>query len=67
MNPRIAFDWLPRGGRPCIQGMRIRVKNILDLLASGYSKREIREDFPYLQHKDIAACSRTQEPRQIIC
>lgn len=43
------------GGRPCIRGMRIRVKDVLDLLASGSSRDEILADFPYLEAEDIVA------------
>ena len=43
------------GGRPCIRGMRIRVKDILDLLAAGSSEAEILEDFPYLEPLDLRA------------
>jgi len=44
------------GGRPCIRGMRIRVSDVLDLLAAGQSPRDILEDYPYLEAEDIAAC-----------
>lgn len=43
------------GGRPCIRGMRIRVKDVLDLLAAGASREEILEDYPYLESGDITA------------
>lgn len=43
------------GGRPCIRNMRIRVKDVLDLLASGASTEEILEDYPYLEEDDIKA------------
>ena len=43
------------GGRPCIRGMRIRVKDILDLLASGASRERILADFPYLEAEDVVA------------
>ena len=43
------------GGRPCIRGLRIRVKDILDLLASGASREEILGDYPYLENDDITA------------
>lgn len=43
------------GGRPCIRGMRIRVKDILDMLAGGASEEEILADFPYLEPDDIRA------------
>jgi uncharacterized protein (DUF433 family) len=36
--------------------MRIRVKDVLDLLAAGVSELEVLEDFPYLQPEDIRAC-----------
>jgi uncharacterized protein (DUF433 family) len=43
------------GGRPCIRGMRIRVSDILGMLAAGASLSEILEDYPYLEAEDIAA------------
>ncbi len=52
---RITIDTQICGGRPCIRHMRIRVKDILDLLASGASKEEILEDYPYLEVDDITA------------
>jgi uncharacterized protein (DUF433 family) len=36
--------------------MRIRVKDVLDLLAAGVPESEILQDFPYLQPEDIRAC-----------
>lgn len=36
--------------------MRIRVKDVLDLLAAKVSEAEILEDYPYLESEDIAAC-----------
>ena len=56
MNPRITFNPGQCGGSPCIRGIRVRVKDVLDLLAAGVSEAEILEDFPYLEHGDIAAC-----------
>lgn len=43
------------GGRPCIRGMRIRVIDVLELLAAGATHEEILTDFPYLEPEDIAA------------
>lgn len=43
------------GGRPCIRGMRIRVKDVLDLLAAGVPREEILQDYPYLENDDITA------------
>jgi len=54
-HPRITVDPRVCGGRPCIRGMRIRVSDILGMLASGASQAEILEDYPYLEAEDIAA------------
>jgi uncharacterized protein (DUF433 family) len=43
------------GGRPCIRGLRIRVKDVLDLLAAGATPEEILADYPYLEAEDITA------------
>ncbi len=56
MNERITFNPDQCGGRPCIRGMRIRVKDVLDLLAADVPKAEILQDYPYLEAEDIAAC-----------
>jgi uncharacterized protein (DUF433 family) len=53
---RITFNPEQCGGRPCIRGMRIRVKDVLDLLAAGVSEKEILEDYPDLEAEDIKAC-----------
>jgi uncharacterized protein (DUF433 family) len=53
---RITFNPNQCGGRPCVRGMRIRVKDILDLLAAGVGEAEILVDFPYIESKDIRAC-----------
>jgi uncharacterized protein (DUF433 family) len=50
---RITFNPNQCGGRPCIRGMRIRVKDILDMLAGGASQSEILESYPYLEREDI--------------
>ena len=46
------------GGRPCIRGMRIRVVDVLDLLAGGESPAGILVTYPYLEAADITACLR---------
>jgi len=43
------------GGRPCIRGLRIRVKDVLDLLTAGATREEILADYPYLEAEDIRA------------
>jgi uncharacterized protein (DUF433 family) len=53
---RITFNPNQCGGRPCIRGMRIRVKDVLDMLAAGETEQTILTDFPDLQAEDIRAC-----------
>jgi uncharacterized protein (DUF433 family) len=43
------------GGRPCIRGLGVRVKDVLDMLAGGATRAEILEDYPYLENDDITA------------
>jgi uncharacterized protein (DUF433 family) len=43
------------GGRPCIRGYRIRVADILQLLAAGASIEEILSDYPFLEREDVLA------------
>lgn len=52
---RITIDPAVCGGRPCIRGMRVRVKDVLDLLAAGAARDEILADYPYLDDEDITA------------
>ena len=52
---RITIDPDQCGGRPCIRGMRIRVIDVLDLLAAGLSHEQILEEMPDLEEEDIEA------------
>ncbi len=52
---RITFNPDQCGGRPCIRGMRIRVTDVLDLLASGLSFNKILAEMPDLEYEDIVA------------
>lgn len=52
---RITFNPNQCGGRPCIRGMRIRVKDVLDLIAAGVPESEILADYPDLEAEDIKA------------
>ncbi|AZU05168.1 hypothetical protein X907_2657 [Glycocaulis alkaliphilus] len=52
---RITTDPQVMGGQPCLRGLRMRVGDILDLLASGMSNDQILADYPYLEHDDILA------------
>jgi len=53
---RISFNPKQCGGRPCVRGMRIRVSDVLDLLAAGLSMAQIVEEMPDLEIDDIKAC-----------
>ncbi|MGA7613556.1 MAG: DUF433 domain-containing protein [Thermoanaerobaculia bacterium] len=57
-EPRITIDPEQCGGRPCIRGMRIRVSDVLDLLASGLTTDEILIEMPDLEIEDIQASLR---------
>ncbi|OHC66761.1 MAG: hypothetical protein A3H93_11085 [Rhodocyclales bacterium RIFCSPLOWO2_02_FULL_63_24] len=52
---RITIEPGKCGGRPCIRGLRIRVKDVLGLLAAGASHQEILADYPDLEEADILA------------
>ena len=53
---RITVDPEQCGGRPCVRGMRIRVTDILELLAAGESHEQVLAEYPYIEAADIAAC-----------
>ncbi len=55
---RITVDPEQCGGRPCIRGLRIRVQDVLDLLANGLTPEQVREELPDLETEDIRACLR---------
>jgi uncharacterized protein (DUF433 family) len=55
---RITFNPAQCGGRPCIRGMRIRVSDILEMLADGVTADTILADFPDLEPEDISAALR---------
>lgn len=52
---RITVEEGKCGGRPCIRGQRIRVSDILELLAKGASVDEILADYAFLEREDIYA------------
>lgn len=53
---RITIDPEQCGGRPCIRGMRIRVVDVLELLAAGLTPAQVLEELPDLEPEDIRAC-----------
>ena len=56
VEARITTNARQCGGRPCIRGMRIRVADILEMLAEGIGADTILTDFPDLEPEDIQAC-----------
>lgn len=52
---RITINPEQCGGRPCIRGMRIRVIDVLDLLAAGLTVDETLEELPDLERDDVQA------------
>lgn len=52
---RITFNPDQCGGKPCIRGMRIRVIDVLQLIANGLTFEQILEDLPDLEKEDIQA------------
>ena len=53
---RITINPLQCGGKPCVRGMRIMVKDILDMLAGGATSEQILADYTDLEPEDIRAC-----------
>ena len=50
---RITFNPEVMGGKPCIRGMRVTVGMIVGLIASGHTKQDLLEMYPYLESGDI--------------
>ena len=57
-DDRITFNPLQYGGRPYVRGMRIRVSDVLDLLAAGLSHADVVAELPDLEPGDVVACLR---------
>lgn len=55
---RITINPEQCGGRPCIRGLRVRVKDVLEMLAAGMTPQEILQNYPYLEAEDIQASLR---------
>ena len=55
---RITVNAKQCGGRPCIRGMRIRVIDVLELMAAGLSYSEILEEMPDLEQDDLRAVAK---------
>jgi len=56
LNPpfdRITIEPGKMGGQPCIRGMRITVRRVLEILATYTERLELFEDYPDLQEEDL--------------
>lgn len=53
---RITVKATIRNGKPCINGTRIAVYDVLEYLAGGMAEDAILADFPDLTREDIRAC-----------
>ncbi len=60
---RITVDLEQCGGRPCVRSMRIRVIDVLDLLAGGLTHEQVLSELPDLESEDIRACLRFASQR----
>lgn len=60
---RITINPAQCGGRPCIRGMRIRVQDVLDLLAAGLTREQVVDELPDLEPEDVDAALRFASAR----
>ena len=63
LTERITVDPEQCGGHPCIRGMRIRVIDVLSLLANGLTPGQVLQELPDLEPEDIHACLRFAQQR----
>ena len=50
---RITSDPAILNGQPCIRGMRLTVRRVLEALATYPDREELREEYPELEDEDI--------------
>jgi uncharacterized protein (DUF433 family) len=53
---RITVEPGKRSGQPCVRGMRLTVRDVLEYLAGGMTVEEVLADFPELTVEDVRAC-----------
>ena len=56
LSERITINPEQCGGRPCVRGMRIRVTDVIELLAAGLTAEQVLKELPDLEPEDIQAC-----------
>ncbi len=50
---RITTDPGKMNGQPCIRGMRLTVRRVLELIATYPDRAELKNEFPELEEEDI--------------
>ncbi len=50
---RITVEAGTCGGKPCIRGMRITVRRVLEILATYQDRAELFRDYPFLEEEDL--------------
>ena len=50
---RITVEAAKCGGKPCIRGMRITVRRVLELLATYPDRSALFDEYPFLEEEDL--------------
>lgn len=50
---RITIEPDKCGGQPCIRGMRITVRRVLDIIGTYDTRAELFHEYPYLEEEDL--------------
>ena len=50
---RITVQPAKCGGKPCIRGLRITVRRVLELLAAHPHREDILKEYPFLEEEDL--------------
>jgi uncharacterized protein (DUF433 family) len=53
---RITSDPDVLAGKPIIDGTRLSVEHVLELLENGWSEADILDSYPHLDPEDVRAC-----------
>jgi uncharacterized protein (DUF433 family) len=55
-HPRIVADPKVLVGKPVVRGTRLSVEFVIGLLADGWSRQTILDEYPSLTDEDVTAC-----------
>ena len=50
---RITVEPAKCGGKPCIRGLRITVRRVLELIAAHPDREDILKEYPFLEEEDL--------------